>query len=132
MPRRSLKAEQVEEALLAEIDRLEMRIARVRAQQNALKAALTAHRLRKLHNKGAIRKNSFTRLVAERRVIDRMKGRSGATPVAQLYAAVNRGHEDEPMPASTFRSLLHRMKAEGLIVGGYARGTYALPPPKTN
>lgn len=132
MAKASWKAEHMELALLAEIDRLEQRISQIKVQQDALKASLAAHRMRKLRVKGAIRKNSFSRLVAQRRILDALKQWGKPAPTFIIYKAVVRGHEREPMPNSTFRSLLFRMKEDGLIVSGPLRGTYMLPPPESD
>ena len=128
MVSRAPKAEQLERALLYQLERLEARIVRLRNQQSALQAALIEHRSGRLSYKGAIRRNSFSKLIVRKRVVDKIRKEGGDTTLEKLYNAVIAGNETDPMPVVTFRSHLHRMKQDGFVISGHARGTYKLGP----
>lgn len=128
MAGRPTKAEQFERALLDQIERLDTRIARIKAQQAALRATLIENRIQKISYKGAIRKNSFNSIMVAKKVVDKLRNSSGEIQAQILYEASIKGNEDYPMPMSTFRSHLHRMKRDGVVVSGRVRGAYRLGP----
>lgn len=125
MARNQGESEQLENALIERLDRLERRIQKMREEQEAIRLALSSHRGERLRYKGALRKNSFTKLLVERRIQNALRKNGRRMAIDKLYEVVA-VVDGERMPESTFRSHLHRMKAEGLIVSD-ARGSYRLP-----
>lgn len=125
MVRGKSKSQQLEDALLERLDRLERRMQKLRDEREAIQVALASHRADRLRFKGALRKNSFSKLLVEKRILDVLRKSGRPMPTATLYKAAGM-IDNEAMPESTFRSHLHRMKIEGLIVS-HMRGSYRLP-----
>ena len=126
MVSRGPHAEQVEQALLAELDRVERRIAKLNSEKAALKSIIAAHRIEKLDRKETIRRNSFTKLVVQKKIVDALRGNAKPVSSIVLYNLVIRGYEDKPMNKTTFRSYLYRMTEDGYIERAKMRGYYTL------
>lgn len=117
---------QAELRLLAEMEKLNEKMAALQAEKAALERILIKLRRENAAQREITRINSIDRLLVEKQVLDFLKQKDGPAATAKLYTYVRITIPE--LKENTFRSQLHRMKNRGVIVSVKdKRGVWKLP-----
>jgi DNA-binding transcriptional ArsR family regulator len=126
------KSPATEGALLAQLAQIERQIADLEGEKIALQRLIARFRRENIALQDVTRKNSFTRILVEKRILERLEKSEGHTTTQDLFREARAADYD--LKGNTFRSYLHRLKERGLIdsaAKGYWRLAKPLPPRTT-
>lgn len=111
--------------LQQEIEQIDSRIRDLVKEKEALQRQLMKARRESTIYSDVNRKNSVTRVMIERRILDALKAAKKPLTSSALYKESL--YVNFQMKEASFRTILHRMKQKGLILPGGIRGTWKLP-----
>lgn len=107
------------------VEEVDTRIKELQDEKNALLRQLQAARWESDNLKDVNRKNSGTRVMVERRVLDALQVAKKPVSSDVLYREALKANFE--LKNATFRTHLHRMKAKGLLLSA-GWGLWKLPP----
>ena len=110
----------LEAPLLAELARIERGIADLEAQRATLQGMITRYRQENIPLKDVSRKNSFKRIITEKKILETIAATPTHARADAIFRAACTVHFG--LKESTFRSYLHRLKERGLIESSRERG----------
>lgn len=102
-----------ERRLMRAVEEVDARIKELQDEKNALLRQLRAARWESDSLKDVNRKNSGTRVMVERRVLDALQASKKPVSSDALYREALKANFE--LKDTTFRTHLHRMKAKGLL-----------------
>lgn len=102
-----------ERGLMSELSEIDARIRKLKQEREMVVGLLAKARARRSVGEAAKRRNSVSRLLVETVILEALGASEGAMRSAELLVHVQRAVPD--LKDTTFRSHLHRMKAQGII-----------------
>ena len=121
---KALDTSDLEAPLLAELARIEKSIAALEVQRTALQGMITRYRQESIPLRDVSRKNSFKRIITEKKILETITMSPPHTRADAIFRAACTVHFG--LKESTFRSYLHRLKERGLIEPSTVRGYWKL------
>ena len=112
--------------ILTEISEIREKIQRLNSDQRALEDFLARVRSENLGLQDVTRKNSYSRIIVENRVLGALSAAN--SPVSGTILFHEAKSVNHWLKEDTFRSYLHRMKQRNLIQPAGRRGFWVLPP----
>lgn len=115
-----------ERRLMLEVEAIDARMEELKQERAALQRQLMKARWENDSLHDVSRKNSGTRVMVERRILEALEEASKPLGSSKLFEAARRANFE--LQETTFRTYLHRMKLRGLIEN-VRRGVWKLPKP---
>ncbi|MBI1321181.1 MAG: hypothetical protein GC168_19825 [Candidatus Hydrogenedens sp.] len=118
----------IENELLRQLTNIDKQISDLEAERNAIKRLLIRVRNENVGTKDVTRRNSISRIIIERAIIETINRAAEPVSSKEIYKNIN--NDGYNLKENTFRSHLHRMKEKGLIEQLYRGGSWRLKPAK--
>ena len=116
-----------EESLIRALEAIELQMKELEAERSALRRQLAKARMENNNLRDVNRRNSASRVMIERRVLEALTDSVKPLSTRKLYSFGQLANFD--LKEGTFRTCLHRMKIKGLIESA-AWGFWQLPKAK--
>ena len=103
----------LESKLVAQLTDIDTKIAELSLEKLALQRILKKTREQRIVSKDVTRKNSFSRIIIEQKIIETLQ--SSGRNCTSSYLLMHARSINFNLKPTTFRSYLHRLKARGVI-----------------